>query len=352
VSANTDADTTDAGTDAGSDVSAAGADVVDYAAYLPPYRLPADAYDAWNGSRARIDEKRVPGFDEDVVTMGIEAASTLDRDGDWHAGIETLALASTNWPQPGTAASGPLVTALGLPTDVRAIECGTSWRAGLEALELAVDGPAALAVIADHPTADPADDVDHLLGAGAVAVRTGRSDDPVARRLDSRHYTSAHVPGRFVDPDGGRVVDLSIGQYDTDAYAEAVGGVVEPLLEANGYEPADVAQAVLPQEDVKIAWRAGSRLGFDAEQMRAGFVVNRAGFAGAAASPLGMAAAFDAASPGDLVVVASYGHGHGATAVLFEVGEGVERTGAGVSDQLDGGHELSYTDYLKQQGAI
>jgi 3-hydroxy-3-methylglutaryl CoA synthase len=363
--------TADADADANPAATAAGTAVVDYAAYVPPYRLPAAAYDAWNGSRARIDEKRVPGFDEDAVTMAIEAATALDRDDSGVppvADVDTLALASTTWPQPGTTASGTLVTALGLSPHVRAVECGTSWRAGLEALALAVDAGSGLAVVADAPTADPAADVEHLLGAGAVAVRTARTDavdEPVARVLDSSHYTAARVPGRFLENDvddargaehgsrgGHRVVDLAFGQETTDAYAEAVGEVVESLLAAGGHEPADVAHAVLPQEDVKTAWRVGSGLGFEADQMRAGFVVDRIGFAGAAGSPLGLAAALDAASPGDRLVVASYGHGHGATGLLLEAGAGVERVTADLSGQLDGGEELSYTDYLRQRGAI
>jgi 3-hydroxy-3-methylglutaryl CoA synthase len=320
--------------------------IVDYDAYVPRYRISADAYaDAWGRCAARIDEKRVSAFDEDVVTMGLEAIRGVDTDD-----AKTLTLASTSWPQPGTTASGPFVTATDLPTTSRAFEFGTSWRAGLEALEVALEYSPGVAVVADAPRADPSEDADHLLGDGAAAFRTGTGERCAVELLASSHVTGAQLPGTFESDDG--VTDLSIGQYDADAYADAVGGAIRGVLEAHDLDVSDVTHAVLPQDDVKTAWRTGKGLGFSTDQLAAGFLVKRLGFAGAAATPLGLAAALDESEPGDRLVVASYGAGHGAIALLFEAGEGVDASHAGVQSQLENGEQLTYVEYLKHTEGI
>lgn len=51
--------------------------IVGYGAYVPRYRLPAKEISRiWTGGTGGtpIQEKSVPGFDEDVATMSIEAA--------------------------------------------------------------------------------------------------------------------------------------------------------------------------------------------------------------------------------------------------------------------------------------
>src|SRR5574340_30332 len=52
--------------------------IIGYGAYVPRYRLPAkEVSRIWMGGRGGlpIKEKAVPGLDEDVATMSIEAAS-------------------------------------------------------------------------------------------------------------------------------------------------------------------------------------------------------------------------------------------------------------------------------------
>ena len=51
--------------------------IVGYGAYVPRYRLPAkEVARIWTGGKGGlpIKEKAVPGLDEDVITMSIEAA--------------------------------------------------------------------------------------------------------------------------------------------------------------------------------------------------------------------------------------------------------------------------------------
>jgi len=59
--------------------------IVGYGAYVPQYRLPAtEVSRVWTEGQAGlpIKEKAVPGLDEDVITMSIEASrNALKRGG-------------------------------------------------------------------------------------------------------------------------------------------------------------------------------------------------------------------------------------------------------------------------------
>ena len=60
--------------------------IIGYGAYVPRYRLPAaEVARVWTGGQGGtpVKEKSVPGLDEDVVTMSVEAArNALARAGD------------------------------------------------------------------------------------------------------------------------------------------------------------------------------------------------------------------------------------------------------------------------------
>lgn len=316
-----------------------GIDAIDVA--VPRYRVDADTYEEAAGSfRGRIDSKAVPGHDEDAVTMAVDAARNLglgDSDG-----VDLLAVASTTRPQPGTLAAGPISRSLGLQGDRRTLALGASWKAGLEALDAALSAGDGLAIAADAPTGELGDDADHVLGAGAAAVRTG--EGTIADLVGSAHYTDARLPETFEDD--GDVVDLGIGAYGTEGLQNAVERVVEGALADADLDASDVAHAVLPQEDVKTGWRLGGRLGFEDGQRTAGWVVNRMGFAGAATPLVGLASALGDSEPGDRVLVTAYGHGEGASALCFEADEGVADVSIDVTERVAAATPVDVTRYL------
>jgi 3-hydroxy-3-methylglutaryl CoA synthase len=314
--------------------------VTDYGVAVPSYHVTAESYEeAWDRFEARIDRKAVPAYDEDAVTMAALAAADVDV-----AGVGTLAVATTTHPQPGTLASGPLSRRLGLDGSRRTMEFGGSWKAGIEALDAALAFERGLAIASDAPEAPLEDGTEHVLGAGAAAFATG-DEDVLAERVGEAHHVDAYLPSKF-QTEGG-VTDLELGGYTADGLLAALSDVVDRALDDAGLTAADVTHAVLPQDDVKLSWRTGRRLGFDDDQMRAGFVVDRLGFAAAAAPVLGLAAALDAADPGDAVLVVGYGYGHGASAFVFEATDLAVDRGAGVEDAIEATTELTYPEYVR-----
>ncbi|MFP8890570.1 hypothetical protein ACLI4U_12420 [Natrialbaceae archaeon A-CW2] len=314
--------------------------------YLPRPRIPATEYEQALGRfSARIDEKAVPAFDEDAVTMAIDAGSSIPIDQE--PGV--LALSSTTWPQPETLASGPISRALSIPESTKTMEFGTSWKAGIEALHCALGHDNGIAIAADVPNASPDDDVEHVQGAGAVAISTGsQQSNPIAEFIGEGHHISARMPAKFRSETDR--TDLQLGQYTTDGFVSATKAAIERALDSAELSLEDITHAVFPQEDVKMAWRGGLQIGFSEEQMTAGFVVNKMGFAHTAGPLLGLASALESSRPEDTLLVVGYGHGHGATALILEVTEDIETTQTGFTDQLDEGEQIDYSTYLRLRG--
>jgi 3-hydroxy-3-methylglutaryl CoA synthase len=318
--------------------------VTDYGVALPTYHVTADAYEEiWDRFAARIDRKTVTAYDEDAVTMATAAGTEVDA-----AGTETLAVATTSHPQPGTLASGPLARALGLHGPRRTLEFGHSWKAGLEALDAGLSFGSAVVLASDDPDAPRRDEAEHVLGAGAASVVVG-DDAPVATVAGSAHHVDARLPAKFRTDE--RVTDLALGGYTTEGFTEALSIVVDEALAEAGCAIADVDHAVLPQDDVKTSWRGGQRLGFDADQMRAGFVVSDVGFAGVASPLLGLAAALDAADVGARILLAGYGYGHGASAFVFEATSEIAEASAGVETAVDATERLRPAEYTRLREA-
>ena len=162
-----------------------------YGTALPALRLPAATYvAAWGSCGARgLKRKAFCSYDEDAVTLGIEAARrTLARLGDVGGRMDALFFGCTTPPYDEKPSAATLATSLFDDRDLRVTEISGSPQAGLQALISALEfsaanpGKRALAVAADAPSAPPDAPYEHGLGAGAAAFVVGEGEG-VARPL-------------------------------------------------------------------------------------------------------------------------------------------------------------------------
>lgn len=307
--------------------------------YVPRRRLPAEEIEAsWGTAPSGVESKAVPGADEDAITMAIAAAEDalslggIDRDN-----LTFLGLATTTPPLEEELLTGRLVRTLGLPSEITTRAATQSTLGGGRMLARALDaeGPA-LAIAADAPRGDP--DGADAFGAGAAAFLV--TDDAAVPITDLASYTD-DAPGiRFRQRGTDRVKGLGITSYDRSVVGEHVGNAVDRLAVA----PEDAAGAAIHQPDGKFPYRmAGDLAG---EAIARGTVVDRVGDTGAAGVPLGLAAALAAAEHNERTVGAFFGSGGGAIALACE--GGLDRS----MDELDGGVETDYPQYLRERGYI
>lgn len=314
-------------------------------AYAPRLRIEAEEYrEAWDEVPRGIDRTAVPDADEDAFTMAHEAAaralSAGGYDGD---AIEFLAFGTTTPPMAEEELTARLRSTLGLPAGIGTRTHTGSTRAGVAALAAGLDaGKRGLVVASDCPEGAPDEDVERAAGAGAAAFVL---DDSGATVIDRATYADPYPGTRFRQRGETDVQGLGITPYDRTAFRETLAGAVDRL--DGGDAPADVDAAAVQAPDGDLPYRAAGPLGVDPEAIDAAETVTDLGDTAAASAPLGLARAL--ADGADRILVAAFGSGAGASALLIERGEDDEIP---ADLALEGDVSLSYPDSLRRRGEI
>src|SRR5258708_18994445 len=172
--------------------------IVGFGAYVPPLRVSREeiaAAHAWVTPGLRLQakyERSVAGWDEDAITMAVEAArdclNGIDR-----AGVRGLYFGTTTAPFADRLNSGLVAAALGLDETVTAQDTTGSPRAGASALLTAFDAAAShegtsLCAVADRRTAAPATTQELRTGHGGAAILVARGAG-LARLLGTASLT-------------------------------------------------------------------------------------------------------------------------------------------------------------------
>ncbi len=301
--------------------------IVGYGAYVPRYRLPASEVSrVWMEGRAAlpVEEKSVPGLDEDTVTMAIEAArNALARGGVAPEALRAVWVGSESHPYAVKPTSTIVAEAIGATPQVSAADWEFACKAGTEALQAAIafvgSGMAdyAMAIGMDTAQARPGDALEYTAAAGGAAYIVGPREESLAY-LEGSYSSVTDTPDFFRRPyqhypeHGGRFTGRP-------SYFKHTTSAVRALLDELGYTPGDFAAAVFHQPNIKFPQRVAQMLGFGKEQIQTGMLVPKVGNTYAGSSLLGLTAILDEAKPGDRVLLASFGSGAGSDAFSFVV---------------------------------
>jgi hydroxymethylglutaryl-CoA synthase len=338
--------------------------IAGYGAYVPRLRVrTADISATWRSPRAAapaVAEKSVPGPDEDVVTMAIEAARTaLDRSGMETDAIGAVWVGTESKPYAVKPSATIVAEALGITPHVVAADMEFACKAGSEAMQAAVafvgsgmvEG--ALAIGMDTAQSKPGDALEYTAGCGGAAYLFADAAEALAVvEASISHVTdtpdffrreAAHYPEH-----GGRFTG-------EPSYFRHTLAASRKLLAEVASGPQDFAHAVFHQPVPKFVEKAAAELGFSRQQIRTGLVAPRMGNAYAGSSLLGLAAVLDVAKPGERVFFCSYGSGAGSDAFSFRVTERIaeRRRGPTVIDYLERRRPVDgYGQYLRLRGKI
>ena len=289
--------------------------ILDYSAYVPISRLSrAEIARAWGRPAPpplMAGERAVANFDEDSLTMAAEAA--LRCVGRARQPIpDGLYFASTTAPDQERQAATVIAAAADMPRQIRVADFAGSLRAGTSALLAALDavkgGPAwsVLVTAADCRLAEPGQTAEAILGDGAAAVLVGEGE--AIATIEAAHSIAEEFPGTW-----RRSGNLFI-QSDDEKFAatygyqrlvlEAMGG----LLEKAKISPKPLSNVVCPAPDLgsytALAKASGVPLLFLQDPL-----LLSVGFTGAASPLLMLTTCLEKASPGELILLLSYGGG-------------------------------------------
>ncbi len=286
--------------------------------------------------------RAVAGWDEDAFTLAAEASRALTE-----SQPARICFASTSAPFIDRAHSSLLVDALALPRTTRTLDVAVSRRCAVAALldALLGDGDSLIAAGERRP-AKPGSPAHLAYGDGGSAARTG-ADGPAKLvgwasqahdLLDSYasrgHETAYPSEERFVRDIASSAI---IAPAINDACAKA------------GIAPGDIKWAAV-HEPLSGMWKdIARRTGITAPNLAA-TLAEQAGDLGAAHALFALGLAFDAARPGDHVLLA--GFGSGCDALIFRVDARVPGAAA-VRAALGAGEAMTdYVRFLSLSGAV
>lgn len=337
--------------------------IVGYGAYVPMYRLPSsEVRRVWFGGQGQgpVKEKSVPGLDEDVVTMSIEAARNALRRGRTDArSLRAVWVGSESHPYAVKPTGTVVAEALGTGPDILAADWQFACKAGSEALQaaLALVGSSAaeraLAIGMDTAQGRPGDALEHTAGAGGAAFVVGPAEDALAvvegslsRVTDTPDFWRR--PGAKYPSHGARFTGVP-------AYFDHVESSARQLLDELGAEPEALTHAVFHQPNTKFPEKAARALGFRPEQTRLGLLADRIGNTYAGAALIGLTAILDHARPGDRILAVAFGSGAGADAFVLRVTERILDVAPGIPTTeayLRRRAPLDYAVYARHRGKV
>lgn len=333
--------------------------ILSFGAYLPRARLQRKAVAAANGWFApglrglAKGERTICNWDEDSITMGVEAARDCLQ-GVERSTLAQLVLASSTLPFDDRLNAGVIANALHLGSALRAIDQSGSLRAGSTALAAAMDGDSAagstLVIAADARKSKAGSTQEMHYGDGAAAVLVGRGE-PIAR-LVAVHSETVDFVHQYRMHDKAHDYAWEERWVRDEGYLKIVPRAVEALLQRCKVDTATVTHFCMPGTLSRIAATVARRCGLNDSAVRDNLAAV-CGDTGVAHPLLLLAAALEDAKPGDRILLAAFGEG--CDALLFEVTPAIARPSArhGVKGALAARREDgNYMRYLSFNGLL
>jgi len=311
--------------------------IVGYGVYIPRLRIRIeDIARVWGHDASSykeglgVEEKSVPSLDEDTVTIAVEAArNAMKRAVEVKPGeVGAVFVGSESHPYAVKPTASTVAEALGLTPNLTAADMEFACKAATTGLQACLGLVKAgyikygLSIGADTAQGAPGDALEYTAAAGGAAYVIGSGEGVIAE-IEYTHSYTQDVPD-FWRRDGSSY-PRHAGRFTGEpAYFEHVVNCTRALLEKSGTSPKDYDYVVFHQPNAKFPLRAAKILGFEESKLWPGLVVNRLGNTYSGSSLMGLAAVLDVASPGERVLVTSYGSGAGSDSFSIVVTDAVE----------------------------
>lgn len=298
-------------------------------------------------------ERAMCGWDEDAITMAVEAGRDCLRGRTLEA-VSGLTLASTTAPYADLNNAVLVGAALRLPASASAGDTGGSTRAGLSALIQACrsaeqDQGEQLVIASERRTAKPGSTQEMQIGCAAGALAVGHGEGLIARFLGSE---SVSVP--FIDHFRRAGAEFDYGWEERWIRDEGVTKLVPPAIARL------LARLDIGVDRVAHFGMAGGPLKSDAVVARALKIApdkvlpdlqGQVGDTGAAQPFLLLIAALERAQPGEVIVIASFAQGCEVIALEMQARASGEHRGlaGSIANRIE---ETAYLKMLSNDGHL
>lgn len=327
--------------------------IVGYGAYIPMYRIKdAEIARVWgrDPKRVPIEEKSVPGPDEDSLTIAVEATlNALKRAEIPKEKIGAILVGSESPPYAVKPSATVIAEVIGVNRIV-AVDMEFACRAGTTAIQSIIGMVSSgmievgIAIGTDTAQGRPGDELEFTAAAGAASfVISKKGSEDIAVFEGSFSYIT-DTPD-FWRREGQRFPRHAYRFTGEPAYFRHIYNAAKGLMEELGLRPSDFSHVVFHQPNVKFPLRIASRLGFSKEQLKHGLLSGYVGNTYAAASLIGLANVLDNSSVGERILVVSFGSGAGSDAFSLVVEDGIEAKRDLAPKVFDYINRKKYVDY-------
>ncbi len=306
-----------------------------------------------------VNEKSVPGADEDTATISVEAARyALQRAQIDPQKIGAIYVGSESHPYAVKPTATIVAEAINAAPDLTAADMEFACKAGTAAIQncmgLVDSGMMeyALAIGADTSQGAPGDALEYTASAGGAAYIIGKKN--TLADIEATYSFTTDTPdfyrreGQPYPSHGGRFTG-------EPAYFKHVLSAAKGMFEKMGTTVEDYDYAVFHQPNGKFYLKAAKKLGFKEEQYKNGLLTPIIGNTYSGATPLGLAATLDIAKPGDRIFVVSYGSGAGSDAFSIKVNDNIiekQELSPKLKDIIANKKYVDYAVYAKLKGKL
>ena len=339
--------------------------IVGYGAYVPSHKIEtgeiASVWGADGSAWAKnlnVYSKSVPGPDEDVITISVEAArQAMSRAKLTGENIGAIYTGSESHPYAVKPTSTIVAEAISATPHLTAADYEFACKAGTAAIQTCLgmvgDGQIenGIAIGVDTSQGAPGDALEYSASAGGGALIIGKKN-VIAEINHTTSYTTDtpdfwRREGQKYPRHGGRFTGKP-------AFFKHVMSCGLKTMEMAGTKPEDYKYIVTHQPNGKFPIRAAKSLGFNEEQYRTGLLTPRIGNTYSGAVFLGLTAILDIAEPGDKILAVAYGSGAGSDGFDITVTDNITKMDR--SDTIESMIErmkiINYATYAKYRGKL
>jgi len=286
--------------------------ILSYGAYVPMFRLSRDLIaKAWGGGSG-AGEKAVANFDEDSLTMGVEAAVDCLQGVDTKS-IDALYFVSMTHPYHEKQAASIIAETLDLRQDTFTLDLDNSPRGATSAFRLAADAVAGgsakkvLVIASDCRVTAPNSADEMLFGDGAAAFLLG-DDKPVAT-IDGAYHVFSSFMDTWKMPNEAFLRTWQDRFIFGEGYSKIAPQAAKAALKQFNATTEDFAKVVLYAPDQRRHTELAKALKVDAKTQLQDGLFNDIGHTGSALVPMMLVAALQDATAGDRILTFNYGDG-------------------------------------------
>lgn len=335
--------------------------IVSYGSYIPKYRVKrTDIAKAWmrpeeSSESLCLTEKAVAGFDEDAVTMALEASLEAIAMGDLlPTHIESVFFGSESHPYAVTPSSTILAESLGVGNNYFAVDMEFACKAATAGMQITLSMAEAqkvtygLVIGSDAAQARPRDILEYTAASAACAFLIGTNPKEILANVLDFSSFSSYTPD-FWRRDGVRFPSHYGRFTGGPAYFTHVLSEAKQLLDKSGTQPSDYDYCVFHMPNGKFPRTVAKKLGFTDAQLKPSLTVDAIGNPYTASALLGLTAVLSVAKPNQKIFFVSYGSGAGSDGFLFETTEVLahkQKRALSFAEKIKNTTVISYIDYL------